>query len=84
MPTAIAEAVAERAAGDLHARRVGGHARHRQAAVVGAVGLELVLGQDAGLDQRRVERDGVVADREQEAVAPLPVRVVRPVAQAWK
>ena len=35
------QAEAERAAGDLHARRVGGHARHRQAAVVAAVGLQL-------------------------------------------
>ena len=34
----------ERAAGDLHARRVGGHAGHRQAAVVAAVGLQLGLG----------------------------------------
>ena len=49
-----------------------------------AVGLQLVLGDDAGLDQRRVERDGVVADREQEAVAALPLRILRPVAQAWK
>ena len=73
------QAEAERAARHLHARRVGGHARHRQPAAVAAVGLELVLGQDAGLEQRRVERDGVVAVREQEAVAALPVRVLRPV-----
>ena len=71
-----AEPVAERAAGDFHAGRVGGHARHRQAAVVGAVGLHLVLGDDAGLDQGGVERDGVVADGQQEAVAPLPFRIV--------
>ena len=72
--------VPERAAGDLHARRVGRHAGHGQPAVVGAVALEFVLGNDAGLDQRRVERDGVVADREQEAVAALPFRIVRAVA----
>ena len=76
------QALAERAAGHLHARRVGRHARHRQAAVVAAVGLELVLRNDAGLDQRRVERDRVVAVRQQEAVAPLPLRVVRPVVHA--
>ena len=79
-PTASAEAVAERAAGDLHARRVGGHARHRQAAVVGAVALELVLRDDPGFDQRRVERDGVVADGQEEAVALLPFRILGPVA----
>ena len=78
-PTASAEAVAERSAGDLHARRVGGHARHRQAAVVGAVALELVLRDDPRLDQGRVERDGVVADREQEAVAALPFRILGPI-----
>ena len=66
------QALAERAAGDLHARRVGGHARHRQAAVVAAVGLELALGNDAGLDQRRVVRDRIVAVRQQEAVAAFP------------
>ena len=34
-----------------------------------------------GLGQRRVERDRVVADREQEPVAARPVRVLGPVAQ---
>ncbi len=37
------EAVTERTAGDLHSGRVGRHAGHGQAAVVRAVGLELVL-----------------------------------------
>ena len=44
-----------------------------------AVGLQFVLGHDAGLDQRRVERDRVVAVREQEAVPPLPVGILGPV-----
>ena len=83
-PDSERQPVAERAAGDLHARRVGRHAGHGQAAVVGAIGLHFVLGNDAGLDQRRVERDGVVADREQEAVAALPLRVVRAVAHGME
>ena len=63
------EAEAERAARHLHAGRIGRHARHRQPAAVAAIGLELVLGQDARFEQCCVERDGVVAVREQEAVA---------------
>jgi hypothetical protein len=39
-----------------------------------------LLSIDAGLDQRGVEGDGVVADREQEAVPALPFRIVRAVA----
>ena len=72
--------MSERAAGDLHAGRIGRHAGHRQTAVVAAVGLELVSRDDPGLDQRGIERDRVVADREQEAVAPLPCRILRAVA----
>ncbi len=68
--------LAERAAGDFHARRVADHARHRQAAVVAAVSVELTLGEDAGLDQRCVVRDRVVAVRKQEAVATFPFRLV--------
>ncbi len=72
------EAVAERAADDLDRPACrSSHARHRQPAVVTAVGLEFALGDDAGLDQRGVERNGVMAVRQQEAVAPLPVRIVR-------
>ncbi len=66
------QALAERAAAHLHARRVAAHARHRQAAVVAAVGFEFALGNDAGLDQRRIQRDGVVAVGQQEAVTALP------------
>ena len=42
------------------------------------------VGNDAGLDQRRVERDRVMADGEQEAVAPLPPRLLRAVAQGME
>jgi len=74
--------MAERAAGDFDAGRIGGHARHGQAAVVGAVALQLVLGDDAGLDEGGVEGDGVVADGQQEAVAALPFRVVGAVGES--
>ena len=75
------QAVPERAAGDLHARGVGRHARHRQPGLVRAVGLQLLDRDDPGLGQRRVQRDGVVADREQEPVPARPVRVRGSVAQ---
>ena len=80
-PGGDGEAVAERAAGDLHARRVGRHAGHRQPGAVGAVGRELLDRDRPGLGQRGVERDGVVADGEQEPVAVGPVRVLGPVAE---
>ena len=78
---ATVEAVAQRAAGDLHAGRVGGHARHRQPGLVGPVGLELLQGDGPGLGEGGVQRDGVVADGEQEPVAVLPVRVLGAVAE---
>jgi hypothetical protein len=71
------EPVAQRATGDLHPGGVRGHGRHRQARVVGAVGLELLDGHDARLGERGVGRDRVVADGEQEAVALRPLGVLR-------
>ena len=38
------QAVAEGAAGDFHARGVGGHPGHREAGVVGAVGFQFATG----------------------------------------
>lgn len=75
------EAMSQRAAADLDARGVARHRGHGQATVIAAVGLELLLGQDTSLDQRRVESDRVVPDREQEAVALFPARILRPVAE---
>jgi hypothetical protein len=75
------QALAQRAAGHLHARRVGRHAGHGQTAVVAAVGLQLALGDDAGFDQRRIESDRVVPVRKQEAVAAFPFGLVRSQAQ---
>ncbi len=76
-----AETDAERAAADLHARRVAGHARHRQATVVGAVGLELRFRDDARLDQSRVQGDRVMTDGQQEAVAVLPIGLLGPIIE---
>ena len=80
MPTALPEAVAERAADDLDARRRVERA-HLQPAVVGAVGGELVDREDAAFGERRPERDRVVAGRQQEAVAVRPGEVLRIVAE---
>ena len=80
-PGRHAEPVSERAARDLHAGRVRRHPRHRQARAVAAVGLELGDADHARLGERGVQGDRVVADREQEAVACRPVRVVGPEAQ---
>ena len=77
---ALAEAVAERAADHLDAGR-GVERRHLQPAVVGAVGDELVDRDDAGLGQRRPQRDRIVSGRQQEAVALGPAEVVGVVAQ---
>ena len=75
------QAVPQRAAGDLHTRGVGRHARHRQPGLVGAVGLQLLDRDGPGLGQRRVQGDGVVADGEQEPVPIRPVRVLGPESQ---
>ena len=80
LPDALPQAMAERAADHLDAGR-GVERRHLEPAVVGAVGGELVDRQDAGLGQRRPERDRIVAGRQQEAVAVGPVEVLRIVAQ---
>src|SRR5699024_4575511 len=65
------EAVPEGAAGDLDAGGVGAHRGHREAGVVARVGLQLLGGEELRLGQRGVQRQGVVADRELEAVALL-------------
>src|SRR4028119_1556753 len=70
--------VAARAPRYLHARRVRRHPGHREPAVVPAIGLDFVFGQNTGFDKRRVERDGIMADGQKEAVPPLPFRLVRP------
>ena len=75
------QAVAQRAAGDLHAGGVAGHSRHRQPGPVGAVGVEFVDVDDAGFGQRGVQPDGVVTGRQQEPVPALPVRILGAVAQ---
>ena len=80
-PHGDGEPLAERSARHLHPRRVARHARHGQAAIVGAIGLELFLGEDARIDEGGVERDRVVAVRKEEAVAALPLRVVGAVAK---
>ena len=69
------QALPEGSTGDLHAWRVGGHAGHRQAAVIRAVGLQLLLGQHAGFEQCRVQRDRIVAVGEQETVPAFPLRL---------
>ena len=71
-----AEAVAQGAAGDLHAGGVGAHPGHRQPGVVGAVGVQLLDGEDAGLGQSGVLGDGVVAHGQQHPVPAVPVRVL--------
>jgi hypothetical protein len=53
----------------------------RQAAVIRAVGLELRGGDDARLDQHAVQRDGIMTNREQEAVAAFPGGILGLVAQ---
>jgi len=75
------QALPQRAAGNLHAGRVGGHPGHGQAAVVAAVGLEFAFRHDACLDQGCIEGDGVVAVGEQEAVTALPLGFVGTQAQ---
>ena len=50
------------------AGRVGGHRRHGQPRVVRPVRLQFLHRDDAGLGQRGVQRDRVVANREQEPV----------------
>jgi hypothetical protein len=67
------KALPKRAAGHLNAGHVplGGHA---EVALVGAVGGELLLGEDAQRRERGVEDDGVVPGREQKAVPFGPVR----------
>ena len=64
-----AEAQAERSTRHLHTGRVGGHAGHRQPAFVEAVRLKFCFRNDAGLDQCRIKRDGIVPIREQEPVS---------------
>ena len=81
-PDGDGESVAEGAAGDFHAGGVGGHARHREAGVVGAVGVQFAARDDPGLGEGGVEADRVVAGGEQEPVALVPVRVLGAVAQA--
>ena len=71
-----AEAVAQGAAGDFHAGGVGAHPGHRQPGVVGPVGVQLLDREDAGLGQRGVLGDRVVAHGQQHPVPALPVRVL--------
>ncbi len=73
--------VTQRATRDLHARCVGRHAGHWHPAVVHAVGVEFVFREDTGLHQRRVERDGVMADGKQKPVPSFPFRITGPVAE---
>ena len=54
------QALAQGPTGHLHARCVRRHARHRQPAVVAAIGLQFLLREDAGLKQRRVQGNCVV------------------------
>ena len=79
-PDGNGEPLPQRAAGHLHPRRIGCHTRHRQTAVVGAVGLQLLLRDNFRFQQRRIIGDGVMAVREQEAVASFPLRLFRAVA----
>jgi len=67
----LREAVAEGAAGQLDAGRGFGRG-HFEARTVGAVGGKFVDRKNAGLGERGVEADGVVADGENEAVAVGP------------
>ena len=71
------QSLPQRAAGHLHPRGVGRHAGHRQAAVVGAVGFQFGFRDNARLQQRGIISDSVMAMREQEAIAPLPLGIFR-------
>ena len=79
-----AKPMAERSAGDFHARRIGGHAGHGQARPIAAVGLQLVFRNDARLDERCVKRNRIMADGKQKPVAAFPMRIVRPVTHGVK
>ncbi|AHC85779.1 hypothetical protein X970_16245 [Pseudomonas monteilii SB3101] len=76
-----AQAVAERATGDLHAGGIGSHTRHGQAAIVATVGFKLILWDYAGLDQCGIEGNRVVSDGQVETVALLPFGVAGVEAQ---
>lgn len=39
--------------------------------------FQLVPRDNTRLDQRGIQRDGIMSDREQKAVAPLPFRIIR-------
>ena len=71
------QSLPQRAAGHLHPRRVGRHAGHRQAAIIGTVGFQLIFRNNAGFDQCRVMRNRVVAMRQQKAVTLFPFGIIR-------
>ncbi len=74
----------KRSACDLHSRRVGGHARHRQAAIIHAIGGDFILGQNPRFNQRRIERDRIVTYGEIKPIAPFPFWIIGAQAHRMK
>ncbi|MNT39938.1 hypothetical protein D3C72_1762240 [compost metagenome] len=72
------ETLAQGSSRDFHARRIGRHAGHGQTAIVAAIGVELAFRDHAGLDQRRVMGDRIVAVGQEKAVTAFPLRIPGP------